>query len=164
MREFYNPSVLHAGLLVPPYVLSAKVSHGAKLMYPVLVEAVDRDGEALAHVTAVARRLRERESRVLEFLSELEKEKLLIVRWLPADRKSFRCLFRLPSSLKKVFAEGEGSRFSKEICREYAESRIALGQRIENVHRFANYLYSTGRQDEEIERYLEEKRRASEKG
>lgn len=171
MDNYFNPHFICGGVFVPHYLLSAtRISHGAKLLYRLLVERADREGEALAGVAQSAKAMGERERRVVEFLGELEKARSVEVRWHPSDGKSFRCFFVRPRWISRKEGRqqrggGRGgraggqkpvplSRHSREVCREYALARQAAGQRFRNVEGFITYLHYSGAQDEEIDRHL----------
>lgn len=169
MENFFNPHFVYGGVFVPNYLLSAsKISHGAKLLYRMLIERSDRQGETLTSISHLASLIADKELRVVEFLDELENARFIKVQWHPSDRKFFRCLFLRPAWIKKRGRQREAGRATKErelkraplsrhdeqVCREYALACQVEGQGIRKLEAFINYLHYSGAQDREIDEYL----------
>lgn len=69
-----NPYFFHSGVFLPHYLLSnPDISHGAKLIYRLLIERISYQGETLASIPILANAIADDEQSVLRFITELER-------------------------------------------------------------------------------------------
>jgi hypothetical protein len=167
-----NPYLIHSGIFMPHYLLSnPHISHGAKLIYRLLIEKIDHKGETLASIPILANAIADEEQSVLGFITELERTKYIKVQRHPADTKFIRCYFPRPAWVKPNDAKQRrtnrdnkrradqpkvkpASRHSRDTCIKYAFACQKAKGRINAPYAFANHLFCTGAQDEEIDQYL----------
>lgn len=158
------------GVFVPLWLLARpEIRQGAKLMYVLLAQKASIKGVARPLVPSLALELGEEESRVRQFLAELESYGLIKVQKRPAESGSLQCTFPSHPWAGAVGANGGGdtgagkrtglpnSRHSREICIQYAEAKRRAGQGIQNIFALANYFYQTGYHDTELDAFLSKK-------
>lgn len=167
-----NPYLMHCGVFLPYYLLSnPHISHGAKLTYRLLIEKISAQGETLTSIPILANAIADDEHSVLGFITELERAKYIKVQRHSADPKFIRCYFPRPAWVRPNNAHQTkatkvnkrradkpkvkpASRHSHDTCIKYALACMKEKGRIRTPYAFANHLYCTGAQDEEIDQYL----------